>query len=427
MPGRLGVVPSARRDHGGAFQYGQAILAALARTPTPDELPPITILGDGGVAGSRSQDLPPGWRWAPLLPPTRLRRVAATVRAILGADASDQLHRWRRRWRSAAGAGADIGRWYRRHDVKLIFWTAPDERALDSGLPFVMPVHDLQHRLQPWFPEVGGRAEREVREHLYASAARRAVALLADSETGREDILQAYGRWIDGDRVKILPFVPPPYLTSVDREVQVRRARAALPLPPRYFFYPAQFWPHKNHTLIVEALRLLSQSGLADVHVVCCGSGAGRLRRDTRRGVLRRATSFGLARRLTLLDYVPDALMGGLYLGAAGLVMPTRFGPTNIPLVEAWTTDCPVITSDLRGPREQAGDAALLVDPSSPEALADAMRALWLDAGVRRRLVAAGRRRAAAWTDADFARRLHAILGEAWRRVANGAPVRLDA
>ena len=79
----------------------------------------------------------------------------------------------------------------------------------------------------------------------------------------------------------------------------------------------------------------------------------------------------GLEGELRYLGYVPDEDMSGLYAGAVALVMPTFFGPTNIPVVEAWTFGCPVLTSDIRRIREQAGNAAVLVDPRSVEAIAD--------------------------------------------------------
>jgi glycosyltransferase involved in cell wall biosynthesis len=93
--------------------------------------------------------------------------------------------------------------------------------------------------------------------------------------------------------------------------------------------------------------------------------------------------------------------------------MPTFFGPTNIPILEAWALDCPVITSDIRGVREQAGDAALLVDPTSPEALADAIRRVWQEDDTRAGLVRRGRARLGLYTREDYAARLDAVLDRA--------------
>jgi glycosyltransferase involved in cell wall biosynthesis len=198
--------------------------------------------------------------------------------------------------------------------------------------------------------------------------------------------------------------------------------RKKFTLPERFFFYPAQFWAHKNHEGIVRTLGLLRDRGRQDISVVFCGSRDGPVCAPTYRAVIRLAAHLGVRKQVTTLPYVPDSLMAGLYLGSVGLVMPTFFGPTNIPILEAWRMSRPVITSDIRGCRSQAGDAALLVDPSSPEDLARAMERLWDDHVLALRLVEAGHRRDASWTAADFAARLREILSTAsvWARSDGG-------
>ena len=109
--------------------------------------------------------------------------------------------------------------------------------------------------------------------------------------------------------------------------------------------------------------------------------------------------------------------MAGLYRAAEALVFPTFFGPTNIPVVEAWSVGCPVLTSDIRGVREHAGDAAVLVDPSSVDALAAGLRRLWTEPDFRAGLVARGHARLAAYNVDDFRRRLAGILEEAKARL----------
>jgi len=104
------------------------------------------------------------------------------------------------------------------------------------------------------------------------------------------------------------------------------------------------------------------------------------------------------------------------------LVMPTFFGPTNIPVLEAWAFGCPVLTSDIRGVREQVGDAALLADPTSVEAIADGIHRLWTDPELGRTLSDLGRRRLAAYTPEDYLRRLIEIIGEGKERVRSEKP-----
>src|SRR3989475_11210275 len=117
---------------------------------------------------------------------------------------------------------------------------------------------------------------------------------------------------------------------------------------------------------------------------------------------MRLRSQLGLEGEIRYLGYAPDEDMSGLYAGAAALVMPTFFGPTNIPVLEAWAFGWRVLTSDIRGVREQVGDAALLADPTSVEAIAGGIRRLWTDREVGRALSDLGRRRLSAYTPEDY-------------------------
>jgi glycosyltransferase involved in cell wall biosynthesis len=144
--------------------------------------------------------------------------------------------------------------------------------------------------------------------------------------------------------------------------------------------------------------------------LVLCGSRNNWIREATFDEAMAAAARLGVADQIHYLGFVPDSDMAPLYAATQALLMPTFFGPTNIPILEAWSLDCPVMTSDIRGVREQAGDAALLVDPQSPEAMADAMARLWSDEALRAILKKRGRSRLALWGPDEFADRLALIL-----------------
>jgi glycosyltransferase involved in cell wall biosynthesis len=100
--------------------------------------------------------------------------------------------------------------------------------------------------------------------------------------------------------------------------------------------------------------------------------------------------------------------------------MPTFFGPTNIPVLEAWALGCPVLTSDIRGIREQVQNAAVLADPRSVESIAEGISRLWNDKPLAEDLVRRGRQRLSAYTPADYRQRLIEILEEGKIRSRNG-------
>ena len=71
--------------------------------------------------------------------------------------------------------------------------------------------------------------------------------------------------------------------------------------------------------------------------------------------------------------------MNFFYLRARAMIMPTFFGPTNIPPLEAMATGCPLIVSDVYAMKEQSGDAALYFNPHSPDEIAEKILMLWSD------------------------------------------------
>jgi hypothetical protein len=152
-----------------------------------------------------------------------------------------------------------------------------------------------------------------------------------------------------------------------------------------------------------------------------CGSAADPLRASVLNELRRTAADEGVEDLIRLLGYVEDDLMAPLYAASRGVLLPTFFGPTNIPVLEAWALGVPVLTSDLRGIREQCGDAAILVDPNSVAAIADGVYSLWSDDRLRGELVSAGTKRLASYGRREYIARLSAIIRDAALRVRDAA------
>ncbi len=143
-------------------------------------------------------------------------------------------------------------------------------------------------------------------------------------------------------------FVPP--VTEAD----LSRVRALYDLPPEYLFYGAVFWPHKNHARLIRALKLLKDQRGFSIPLLLAG--APRFEFAKLQALVR---ELGLDDQVRFLGYAADADMYPLYRMARMLVMPTCFGPSNIPYLEAWANDCPVITSIAPGLPEQVGEEAI--------------------------------------------------------------------
>jgi glycosyltransferase involved in cell wall biosynthesis len=420
---RIGVIPVLDRSWGGMYQYSVTLLHALCDlqldddlllfAPSQDSVPndlrdapfEVVVLPDFDYLGSVRRVA------SRVLPPSTIRRIRHAATSVRGVDGTvDRL-----------GAVSDRGSWrtwFEPFELDLLVFTVESEIAFRSGVPYMVSIHDLQHRLQPDLPEFADESDWERREFRMRNTIARATLVLVDSETGKEDVLDCYGdTGIDPDAVMPLPSAPAHYLSSVPSERERADTRARYMLPNTYLFYPAQFWPHKNHRRIVEALGILVRDRL-EPHLVLAGSKSGRLRQRTFDEMMDVARALGVSERIHYLGYVPDEYMAALYAEATALVMPTFFGPTNIPVIEAWHFDVPVITSDLRGIREQVEDAAVLVDPESSMSIAGGIRRVLEDATLRTELVANGHKQLAAYTHEDYLARVAEVLSEAKRRIA---------
>jgi glycosyltransferase involved in cell wall biosynthesis len=233
-----------------------------------------------------------------------------------------------------------------------------------TRLNYITTVFDLCHRDFPEFPEVRYSVQFLMREQRFKNNLSRALLIMSDSEQLSQLIAKRYG--IDDERLLAMPFAPSPFL-ELDSCLDKSTVLNTYQLTEGYFFYPAQFWAHKNHFRILEALLLLNEKGI-EYNVVFAGGDKGN-QSHIQKFVLEN----GLEGQVRFLGFVPAEHIRGLYEGCRVLVMPTYFGPTNIPPLEAWILGKPVIYSAHL--KEQVGEAAIFFDPDNPNELADAMQA----------------------------------------------------
>lgn len=258
----------------------------------------------------------------------------------------------------------------------------------------VQPVHDLMHRYESHFPEI--QDSYMERERLFLCGSYIANVVLVDSELGRKQYLECYYKKRKHmPRVEILPFVAPDYR---------KKGQQYIDTPSRYIFYPAQFWEHKNHKNLIAAIILLKNK-LPDIHLLLVGS-----ERNTLRKIQKMIHDNMIEKNVSIKGFVSDEQIIYLYRHAVALVMPTYFGPTNIPPLEAMALGCPVIVSDRYGMREQVGDAGIFCDPDSPEDIAECIEKVWNDESLRQSMVAGGYAQVKKWSVNDFQRRFIKIL-----------------
>lgn len=293
-----------------------------------------------------------------------------------------------------------------RDGVDVVHFTSTSKRhLLLHQLPFIITIFDGCHRDAPEFPEVRIFGEFERREILFRLASTKAVAVIVNAPDLIDDLCRRYA--MERDRAICIPFSPSTYVSRSAPDAAADAAvLAKYRLEPGYLFYPAQFWSHKNHITLLAALALLRERGITERLVLCGSNRSGRDKIDLA------IRTYGLSDQISIIGFVESAELGALYRGASALVMPTYFGPTNLPPLEAWAVGTPVIYPEAF--KAQAGDAAILFDYDDPHSLADAIISLRAE-GTRERLSAAGHLRLAQFAEEtkaghqEFARHLERL------------------
>jgi len=273
--------------------------------------------------------------------------------------------------------------------IDLVYFLAPSSWALDlEEINYITTVWDLCHRDDPEFPEVRSNRQFEMRERIYWASLPRATAIFVDSELGKKNVVHRYG--IDEERVRVMPF----QAAAVTRESTTSHFRSSIDVHVKYnldvpyVFYPAQFWAHKNHSYLLEGLRTLEQRYGLRIGAIFSGGDQGNLAY-----VKLYVRNLNLEDRVRFIGFVGDEEIPDLYRQSVALVMPSYFGPTNLPPIEAFELGVPVLYSDKAGLRDQVGGAGLLMDLNDPVSMADHLNSLINDPDRRLRLIAAGKER----------------------------------
>lgn len=260
----------------------------------------------------------------------------------------------------------EIFRWSRRsvlaseverQGVSLVWFVGGGGFPEPLECPFIATVWDVQHRTHPFLPEMQKKGEWKYRESKTASFLPQAAGVITGTQEGARQLREIYG--IQNERILLAPHPAPGFFVRTPFHPN----RPAL---PPYFLYPANFWPHKNHATLVQALQILQTRGYR-VRLILTGTG------DNLAYIRELGKKLGVAAGLEFRGHVNDRELADLYDGATALTYASLSGPENLPPLEAMARGCPVLNSDFPGAREQLGQAAVLIPPLDPKRWAGEM------------------------------------------------------
>jgi glycosyltransferase involved in cell wall biosynthesis len=257
---------------------------------------------------------------------------------------------------------------------------------LSCPVPSVVTIHDLAFIR---FPQTFRAYNRAYLDFATRMSARRAARILVVSEHTKREVIGMLG--VPAERVIVTPnaardhFRPP--VSAVLNAFRTRHH-----LPERFVLYVGTLEPRKNLTTLLDAYAEVSRR-FPDVPLLV-GGGKGWLY-DT---IFERLNTLGLRDKVTFVGYLDEDELPLWYAAATVFVFPSIYEGFGMPPLEAMACGTPVVTSNTSSLPEVVGDAGLMVDPHSADALADALTRVLSDRELHADLAERGLRRATTFT-----------------------------
>ena len=293
-----------------------------------------------------------------------------------------------------------------RFDLVVATNFVPPPTASDGA---VLVVHDLAFDHLPETAPHHNVRWRRLFDHWLG----RAAGVIVPSRATREDLLRFHE--VDPARIDVIPHGTDAEAFRPARAGEIESVKRRYGIDGRYVLFLGGLEPRKNVEPLIRAFGSLAE----DAALVIAG-GPVRWAPNYEAEVERAITQLPPARRRRVVrtGYVADGERRALLSGADVLAYPSRYEGFGFPVLEAFAANVPVLTSNVSSLPEVAGEAAVLVDPRDPAAIARGLEELLGDEDLRNVLRAAGTTRVASFTWERCARGTVAALRGAHGRVA---------
>ncbi len=246
-----------------------------------------------------------------------------------------------------------------RHQIDLLTHRSIGRQRTVNTLPW---LPDFQHKKYPEFFTANECDNRNASVHnagLWGNILLSSRAAVKDFRRYYPELSSVETRVLHFSNTAALSIVP-----LLREELQ-----AQYPVDEPYFFLPNQFWRHKNHAVVVEALRQTP----SDIRVIC--TGAMEDTRDPSYGpsLLGKVKQAGVEQRFVCLGTVPYPALVSLMHHSIGVLQPSLFEGWSTSVEESKAMGKQIVLSNIDVHREQAPERGVFFSPDSPEELAACM------------------------------------------------------
>lgn len=240
-----------------------------------------------------------------------------------------------------------------------IVWFVSAEYFYPIFKKYISTVWDLQHRTHPQFPEVGGFFIRYYRDTVISSFLKNSYKIITGTNYLKKKIAEFYN--IKNSKVVLIPHPTPTIYLQNAKSYTTKQ---------KYFFYPANFWPHKNHLNLIKGFHEFNLKNNYEYNLILVGSIKNK---KYFHKILKLKNSLNSNQNIKILNFVSIKKMINLYDNCLALIYASYCGPENLPPLEAFARNKPVICSEYEGAREQLGKLPIFFNPNNAVAIANAI------------------------------------------------------
>lgn len=251
----------------------------------------------------------------------------------------------------------------KKHNINLLFCPFSAPTYAEKGIPVVAIAYDLQHLDYKFFftPQ-----EQQHRTKFITELLRKSQKIICISDFTRQSFIKYFQA--PSEKFAVIPISIHERLTKLNDNI-VKENLINLGLAERkYIFYPANYWPHKNHRMLLTAYGIYKKHLPDGLDLVFTGA-----LEDEQNQLKAAAKVMGLSENVKFLGYLNEEALTSVWQGCECLVFPSLYEGFGIPVLEAMAFGKTVLSSNAASLPEVGGDAVIYFDPRKPDEIASCL------------------------------------------------------
>ncbi len=223
----------------------------------------------------------------------------------------------------------------KKNKYDLVFFITPSSLLLlCNKVNFIYSIWEFAHKEHPSLPEYSENTVTN-KDNYYNYACKHAFKIILFNEKSKKD----FHKYYLVDKSKLETFFFSPLITNIP--IKNNSEIDKLINNKKYIFYPAQFWPHKNHIYLLEALKRYNKNKKEKVFLIFTGHDKGNLT-----FLKNKINNLGIAKEVFIFNYLDDEEICYLYKNCFAVAFPSLVGSQSLPLFESFFFQKPIMYNE---------------------------------------------------------------------------------